>query len=62
MAQDLRSFIGDFEKLFPEDLIRISDPVDLKYDIMALVLEYERRKRFPILFFENVRGHDIPVT
>jgi UbiD family decarboxylase len=28
---------------------------------MALVLEYERRRRWPILFFEAVRGHDIPV-
>jgi 2,5-furandicarboxylate decarboxylase 1 len=61
MHQDLRSFIREFEEEFPEDFLRIFEPVDLQYDIMALVLEYERRKRFPILLFDNIRGHDMPV-
>src|SRR5439155_1075563 len=29
---------------------------------MALVLEYERRRRYPILFFEKVEGSDIPIV
>ena len=29
---------------------------------MALVLEYERRRRYPILLFEQVAGHDIPIV
>jgi UbiD family decarboxylase len=62
MKQDLRSFVQDFAAAFPEDVIRVDNPVDLKYDIMALVLEYERRRRFPILFFEHVEGHEIPVV
>jgi UbiD family decarboxylase len=61
MHQDLRSFIREFEEECPEDFLRVFEPVDLQFDIMALVLEYERRKRFPILFFENIQGHDIPV-
>lgn len=61
MNQDLRSFVREFEDRFPEDMIRVSEPVGLEYDIMALVLEYERRKQFPILFFDNVRGHEIPI-
>ena len=61
MNQDLRSFVREFEDRFPEDVIRVSEPVGLEYDIMALVLEYERRKQFPILFFDNVRGHEIPI-
>ncbi|MFQ5883416.1 MAG: UbiD family decarboxylase domain-containing protein, partial [Candidatus Methylomirabilales bacterium] len=61
MHQDLRSFIREFEEEFPEDFLRIFEPVDLQYDIMALVLEYERRKRFPILLFENIQSHDMPV-
>src|SRR2546430_8724415 len=28
----------------------------------SLVLEYERRRRFPILIFEKVTGHDIPIV
>ena len=61
MNQDLRSFIQAFEKEFPEELIRVSEPVDLEYDIMALVLEYERRGQHPILFFDNIKGHQVPV-
>lgn len=61
MNQDLRSFVRAFEAAFPDDVVRVKEPVDLPYDIMALVLEYERRRRFPLLFFDNVRGHEIPV-
>ena len=62
MNQDLRSFVREFEEEFPEDVIRVSEPVDPQYDIMALVLEYERRRRTPILFFANIRGHNMPVV
>jgi 2,5-furandicarboxylate decarboxylase 1 len=62
MNQDLRSFVEDFEAAFPEDVLRLFEPVDLTYDIMALVLEFERRRRFPILIFENVQGHDMPIV
>ena len=61
MDQDLRSFVKAFEQEFPEEWIRVSEPVDLEYDIMALVLEYERRKQSPILFFDNIKGHQVPV-
>ena len=61
MNQDLRSFVQAFETAFPEEVIRVNEPVELQYDIMALVLEYERRRRFPILLFENVKGHDTPI-
>src|SRR2546425_8301017 len=29
---------------------------------MAVVLEYERRRRYPVLFFEKIHGYDIPVV
>src|SRR5213079_2158842 len=34
----------------------------LDYDVMALVLEYERRRRWPILMFEKVAGADMPIV
>jgi UbiD family decarboxylase len=40
----------------------VGEPVSLDHEIMALVLEYERRRRWPVLLFERVRGHDIPVV
>jgi len=61
MEQDLRSFVRAFEAEYPEEVVRVSEPVDLKYDLMALVLEYERRRRAPLLFFDNIPGHRVPV-
>ncbi len=40
----------------------MGEPVSTEYDVMALVLEYERRRRWPILLFEQVIGHDIPIV
>jgi len=40
----------------------VGEPVSTEYDVMALVLEYERRRRWPILLFEQVIGHDMPIV
>ena len=42
--------------------MRIIDPVSIEHDVMALVLEYERRRRYPILIFEKVDGYTIPIV
>jgi len=61
-GQDLRSFVAAYEQAHPGEAVRIGEAVGLEHDIMAVVLEYERRRRFPILLFEQIRGHDIPVV
>ncbi len=62
MAQDLRTFVAAYERAHPGEVVRVAEPVALEYDVMAVVLEYERRRRWPILLFERVRGFDIPVV
>jgi len=62
MSQDLRSFVAAYERTHPGEVVRIAEPVSTDYDVMALVLEYERRRRWPVLLFEQIRGHDIPVV
>jgi len=62
MAQDLRSFVAAYERAHPAEVVRVTEPVGIEHDVMAVVLEYERRRRWPILFFEQVRGFDIPVV
>jgi 2,5-furandicarboxylate decarboxylase 1 len=62
MSQDLRGFVAQYERAHPGEVVRIAEPVGLEHDVMAVVLEYERRRRWPILFFERVRGHDIPIV
>ena len=41
MGQSVRDFVAAYEKSSPSEVVRVSDPVSLEYEIMALVLEYE---------------------
>jgi UbiD family decarboxylase len=61
-TQDLRSFVAAYAEAHPGEVIRIDTPVSIEHDVMALVLEYERRRRYPILLFEQVTGYDIPIV
>ena len=60
--QDWRTFIEAYAAAHPGEVVRIAEAVSLDFDVMALVLEYERRRRYPILFFEKIAGADIPVV
>jgi 2,5-furandicarboxylate decarboxylase 1 len=62
MTQDVRSFVDAYGRAFPSEVVRVTEPVTTDYDVMALVLEYERRRRFPILLLEHVQGSDIPIV
>ncbi len=60
--QSLRSFVAAYEAAHPGEVVRVGEPVALEHDIMAVVLEYERRRRWPILIFERVTGYDVPIV
>jgi UbiD family decarboxylase len=60
--QGVREFVSAYGEAFPGEVIRVTEPVSLDYDVMAVVLEYERRRRWPILLFERVQGSDIPIV
>ena len=60
--QDLRSFVSAYASAFPGEVVHVTEPVSTEFEIMALVLEYERRRRFPILVLEQVRGFDMPIV
>ena len=54
--------LSDFLSQLPvEEVLRISEPVDLDYFPTALVLELEKHQRFPVLWLERPRGCDMPV-
>ena len=61
-AQDLRSFVAAYREAHPSEVVSVGEAVSADYDVMAVVLEYERRRRWPILFFERVVGHDMPIV
>ncbi len=62
MSQDLRGFVAAYERANPGEVVRIAEPISIEHDVMAVVLEYERRRRWPILLFETVSGYDIPIV
>ena len=39
--QDLRSFVADYERAHPAEVIRVTEQVTLEEDVMAIVLEYD---------------------
>src|SRR5919108_159103 len=62
MPKDLRSFIAEVEANSPEDIARVKKSLSPRYEISAVLTHLERRKRFPLLFCENVEGNSAPVV
>ena len=60
--QSLRGFLGMVERDFPEELLRIKVPVRRELDITSLVFELERAGKSPVVVYENVEGHKMPVV
>jgi 2,5-furandicarboxylate decarboxylase 1 len=57
----LRTFLAELEKNNSTELLRIKEPVALDYEISALTMEMDRRKRSPVLLFDNVKGSPFPI-
>jgi UbiD family decarboxylase len=50
------------ERDFPEELLRIRVPVRTQLDMTSLVFELERAGKSPVVVYENVEGHTMPVV
>jgi UbiD family decarboxylase len=60
--QSMRGFLAMVEREYPDELLRIREPVRRELDITATVFELERSGRSPIVIFENVEGFGMPVV
>ena len=60
--QGLRGFLEFVEADHPDQLLRIREPVRTEFEMTAIVFELERAGRSPVVVFENVVGHDMPVV
>lgn len=56
MAKDLRSFLEDVSHVDSKQLIEVRSEVNCKYDVIALTDLLERKKKFPMVLYENVRN------
>lgn len=54
MHKNLRTFLEQFEKEHPEDVIRISKPIRAEFEITAIAKHFEKQNKFPLLIFEQV--------
>jgi 2,5-furandicarboxylate decarboxylase 1 len=57
-AASLRTFL---DGLPSDEVLHISDEIDLDYFPTALVLELEKKKRFPVVHLSRPKGYDVPV-
>jgi 2,5-furandicarboxylate decarboxylase 1 len=60
--QSLRGFLACLEKELPDELLRIRERVGTRLEMTSLVYELERLGKSPVVVFENVEGHTMPVV
>lgn len=60
--QSLRGFIETTEKTFPEEVLRIREPVSRELEMTSVIFELDRIGKSPVVIFENVAGSKMPVV
>jgi 2,5-furandicarboxylate decarboxylase 1 len=58
MPKDLRSYLSEYEKSHPDQVVRIDREIGCAQEITALVMKLEARQKYPLLIFNNVRTVD----
>ena len=61
-SQSLRGFLRLVETEYPDELLRIRQPIDLRFESTALVFELDQAGKSPVVVFENVRGSGMPLV
>lgn len=56
MPKDLRSFLVDYEKDRPEDVIYIEKQLSALYECAAIAHHFENLNKFPLILLDNVIG------
>ncbi|HEY3209988.1 MAG TPA: UbiD family decarboxylase [Actinomycetota bacterium] len=56
MAKDLRTFLARLEQRAPDELVRVTRPVDPKFELPGVVRRLQSNSRYPLIMFENVKG------
>ena len=54
MAKDLHSFLSDYSKAFPTDVIRVSKPISVRWECSEIARKFERQNKFPLIVFEKL--------
>ncbi|SRR5579884_298520 len=61
-GRDLRGYLAFLATHYPDQLRRVTRPVDPRFELAGVLAQLERRGRPPVVVFEHVRGSQIPVV
>jgi 2,5-furandicarboxylate decarboxylase 1 len=59
--RSLRSYLERLDEVIPDQLVRVEEEVDWRYELTACVTEMEKTRGNPALLFENVKGYSTPL-
>lgn len=55
-SQDVRYFLREYQKAYPEDVLTIEDCITDDQDASAFIWKLNQQGRAPLLHFRNVEG------
>ena len=53
-GSDLHSFLEQYERAYPQEVVHVEEPLCAEWEITALAMKLEKAQRFPILVCHNV--------
>jgi UbiD family decarboxylase len=60
--QSLRGFLHMVETEYPDELLRIQQAVESRFEMTAIVYELERFNKNPVVILEKINGYEMPVV
>ncbi len=51
VPESLGQFIAAYEALRPDDVVRITKPINSKFEITAIAKHFEEQNKFPLIVF-----------
>jgi len=60
MAKDLRGFLSEYEKKYPDEIVHIEKKIDSRWEVTALLEKLEKMRKYPVVIFHKVKtaeGH-----
>lgn len=61
-AQSLRGFLSMLDREYPDEIVRIKQPVDMHFTTTSVVFEIERAGKSPVVIFEQVGNGGMPMV
>ena len=62
MPKDLRYFLKEVEDKQPQGFVRVKKEVNPEFELCGVVRKFQDLGRYPLVYFEKVRGSSIPVV